>query len=202
MNKERGKIRGFFFEIDGDQETLQEGLKSFGAALGRALSGPAQAPRPLPGKLPNGQFTELPVDETTVQNDDLDSDFPQSETGSPKKKAPRRAAPLPKVLDVDIKGKDGVSLKDFAEQKKPASFYDRFLCAAAWFKDHGKIDEVTADHVFTAYKIVGWTPHPSSYYTVLSDLKNKAKTLDKGSSPGSYKINLAGINAVNNLGSK
>ena len=37
MAKERGKIRGFYFEIDGADDTLQEGLKNFGAALGRAL---------------------------------------------------------------------------------------------------------------------------------------------------------------------
>lgn len=197
MAKERGKIRGFFFEIDGGDETLQEGLRNFGTALGRALSGPPRNVRSaLPSPPANGKHDEPQVEDDVI-DEEVDGEVVPSK---PKKTGAKKQQPMPEVVEFNIEG-DGTSFKDFAAEKKPESISDKCLVAVAWFKNHGGLEEVTANHVFTCFKLMGWT-HPASYNQLLSDLKRKAQTLSKGEGTGAYKINLAGTNVVNGMGSK
>jgi len=210
MAKERGKIRGFFFEIDGGDETLQEGLRNFGMALGRALSGPPRPVKALPPASGKGKHHEKEdevegeVVETEPDLFDIANENGEENGAAKKKKpgTPRKPAQMPKVIELDLEGKKGVSFKEFAIKKKPENFSERFLVATAWLKDYGGVNEVTANHMFTCYKIAGWTPHPNSYYTTLNDLRHKQKSLDKGSAAGTYRINLHGENLVSQMTSK
>lgn len=61
-----------------------------------------------------------------------------------------------------------------------------FTGSACW--SSGAVAEITADHVFTCFKVLNWTPHPANYAQVLSDLKRKQKSFDKGDTTGGYKM--------------
>lgn len=205
MAKEHGKIRGFFFEIDGDGETLQEGLRNFGAALGRALAGPPpRIPKPLPSadvRTPSASIQEV------VPGEDIEAEVEGSileeGAGSSRKKkgsSTRKPEGMPSVIELDLTGKNDVTLQHFANQKKPQGLSERCLLAASWLKNHADVDEVTTNHIFTCFKILDWTPHPSSYRTLMNDMKQKQKSLDRGSTAGSFKINLHGENLVAKMG--
>jgi hypothetical protein len=200
--EENGKIRGFYFEIDGSDATLQEGLRNFGAALGRALSGPQKpALRQLPPpkeKVAAASGEEYETTDTEVTEED---EFAPPPPPKPKKlQSTKKNQPIPAVLDLKL-DQGSVPFKLFTEQKNPSSINDRVLVAAVWMKDYAKIEEITVDHLFTAFRYMNWNPQPPSYSQVLVDLRRKQQKFDKGSSPGAYRINLVGYRAVSEMGS-
>jgi hypothetical protein len=57
------------------------------------------------------------------------------------------------------------------------------------------VEEVNDDRIYTAYKFLDWVP-PNDVAQVLRDLKASKKWFDKGTSKGMYKINIIGLNKV------
>jgi len=72
---------------------------------------------------------------------------------------------------------------------------------AEWFKEHLATEEITTDHIFTAYKHLGWQSQlPPDPAQPLRDLKYKKHWLDSGATRGSYRVNWSGTNWVNKMG--
>jgi hypothetical protein len=94
-----------------------------------------------------------------------------------------------------------IKLTDFvAEKGNPTETLDRYLVLAAWFKVHFGTEEITADHMFTAYRHLGWqSAMPNDPTQPLRDLKAKKNWFDKGGK-GAYKINWSGENTVSKMG--
>src|SRR5262249_16010176 len=68
-----------------------------------------------------------------------------------KPRAQRRAAPKPDVIEIDITTEPPLSsLVD------PKSNHRRYLAIAAWLHDHRNIEAVSADHIYTCYRHLGW----------------------------------------------
>lgn len=206
MSKERGKIRGFFFEFEGGDDALQEGLKNFGMALGRALTGPPRIPKALPNPNKNGKEESQDENATEVSDPETEDELldasEENDNGRQKKQtSARKPEPMPSIVDLDHQGKKGVTLESFAKQKKPGSYFERALVIVYWLKNYGDLEEFGADHVFTCFKLLDWTPQPKNYRTMLRDMLNKQKSLDKGSIPGAYRININGENLVAKMGS-
>ena len=70
---------------------------------------------------------------------------------APKAKAPRKPASKPSVIPIDITSEPPLSsLGD------PKSNHKRYLKIAAWLHDHRGIEAVTANHIYTCYRHLGW----------------------------------------------
>ena len=105
---------------------------------------------------------------------------------SPKPKTPRKAAPKPTVIDIDITSEPPLSsLSD------PKSNHKRYLAIAAWLHDHRKIEAVTADHIYTCYRHLGWPTDILDFAQPLRELKHKQffTTPERGK----YAINQLGL---------
>lgn len=64
----------------------------------------------------------------------------------------------PKVLkDFELTDGRDVSFEAFANEKAQTADTKRYLMIAAWCHDHADTPQVTADHVYTCYRSMGWT---------------------------------------------
>lgn len=196
------------FEMDGATDALADGLRS----LANALSQTSAAPRPVrtlnpvrstsAAAEPASPQEELPFSNAADPGESTEAEVPREATEGPiadVDRARRRYAPrTPNILsDVDL-ASGQMPLKTFAEQKSPSETLDRYAVIAAWFKAHRNLDEVTADHMYTCFKFLGW-PSPDDVGQPLRDLKSKKRWFDKGTGKGGYKINIIGMNAVDKM---
>jgi hypothetical protein len=197
------------FEMDGATETLADGLRSLASALtqtsaasrhARTLSPARQATPATEASVPQ---EELPFsDDVNIEQTPGDETprEPAEASLNDLDRARRRPAPrTPQILsDVDLTS-GPVPLKQFVEQKSPKELLEKYTVIAAWFKTHRKLDDVTADHIYTCFKFLEW-PSPDDVGQPLRDLKSKKKWFDKGAGKGAYKINFIGINSVDKMG--
>jgi hypothetical protein len=200
MSKEKdgkGKIRVFMFEVEGSNDTLLESVRGLTGAMNRAF-GPTRVvvQQALPPASSGGTVDYEIADDLSDDNDDGDVASSSEETNSKPKK--RSAPRTPKVLD-DVDLKSGpVPLKEYMQHRNPANDYKRFLAIAAWFKEHGGVDAVSADHVYTAYRWMGWSP-PKDLNQPFRDLKSKRGWLKSGSTRGTYEINHIGLDVAERM---
>jgi len=202
----RVKLRWMELDVEGGTTDLVE---KFTAALtNRPITAPT---RTLTAGKPSAATSTADVDsppaEAETPADSVEAEAAEdvlSETtgvnGPDRPK--RRAAPrAPKFLsDLDLT-KAPVQLADFVQDKNPQGDMDKYAVIAAWFKQHLNADEITIDHVFTAYKALGWQAElPDDPSQTFRNLKSNKNWFDSGSKRGAYKINWHGESAVNKMG--
>jgi hypothetical protein len=68
------------------------------------------------------------------------------------------------LKDLNLKPQGKKSFMEFAAAKQPSSHYEKCLVAAYYLRTILGIDQISADHVFTCFKVAGWR--------VPADLKN------------------------------
>jgi hypothetical protein len=94
-----------------------------------------------------------------------------------------------------------ITLEDYVGKKDPKDTQEKYIVIAEWFKEHLATEEITTDHIFTAYKHLGWQSQlPPDPAQPLRDLKYKKHWLDSGATRGSYRVNWSGTNWVNKMG--
>ena len=209
-NGARVKLRWMELDVEGGTTDLVEGFKSFAMTLrgaggmlpGRALA----APKPTGSASTTAVIDEPPAepeslpDATAMDASDEDPPEPAIDEGADSRK--RRPAPkAPKFLnDVDLT-KAPVQLNVFVQEKNPGGDMDKYAVIAAWFKQQLSTEEITIDHIFTAYKALGWQAQlPDDLSQTFRNLKSNKNWFDSGSKRGTYKINWNGESAVNKMG--
>jgi hypothetical protein len=99
-----------------------------------------------------------------------------------------------KVIEVDLNSGD-MPFEKYVEQKSPDQLIAKFLVIAVWFKEFRNLDEITADHVYTGFKKVGWGPVPDMTQP-FRDLKKTGRGDYEG---GKFKVNHIGIDFVEKM---
>ncbi|WP_010586685.1 hypothetical protein [Schlesneria paludicola] len=186
----QSKMTVMVFQFEGDDATLQEGLKTVSAALSRALPSPQ---RPIANI---AQTTTLPRNDDESVSDEAEySEVVEepSPTSTNIKAARRSKARSPVILDLQLSGDD--PLADFMNQYAPEAVNKRYLLAAYWLKKYHQIAEVSMDHIHTCFRHMNW-PTPKDAVQPLRVLKSKEEWFDKGDEQGHYKINHIGENVV------
>ncbi len=186
-------------------DSVTEGLRS----IANALAGHRIAVKPgraLPPKSSSpAEHEEAIIETAELEEVGETADQPAEEeatTGNGSERPRRRPAPrAPKFLSDLNLTTASVPLADFVKEKNPEGDMDKYAVIAAWFKDHFNTDEINVDHIFTAYRALGWQaqmpPDPSQTFR---NLKNNKNWFDSGSKRGDYKINWNGADAVNKMG--
>jgi hypothetical protein len=195
-----GKIKFRFveFEMDGNDSTLEEGLKSIAAALNRGIgpgsvkmirhNGADATTKDVPAETPD----EMALDEENPEEEG-EARTPRA-PAAPRKISPRRVVESFKLDDVSP------TLKEFAAEKEPQSDLKKYLVIAHWAKEYKKMEELTPDHFYTAYKHMSWTS-PKDFAQPMRDLINpRVGRFSTGSASGTAKINHLGENAVMEMG--
>lgn len=100
------------------------------------------------------------------------------------------------VLDLDLKSGD-MPLAEFVREKGPSSLNERYLVIAYWFKHYRQTNKISANHVYTAYKKVGWGTDIKDMSQPFRDLKKGGRGSLEG---GEFVINHLGEDVVEKLG--
>lgn len=199
------------FEVSADNVSGEDVLEGFrhvaNAITGRNIAAPVP-------KLLNKPGTPVEVldrkDEEEVLEPELETPAveeavePADETptdGAGGKRA-RSAPRAPKFLDNLDLTTATVPLKDFVSEKNPKSDVKKYAVIAVWYKQHFKTEEISIDHIFTAYVALGWKaqlPGPDPAQT-LRNLKYQKNWLSAGSKEGFFKVTWPCEDAVNKMG--
>jgi hypothetical protein len=109
----------------------------------------------------------------------------------------RKPSPTPDIVPIDMNA--DVSLVSFAQGKDARSQHKKYLIAAAWLKGQRDIHGVTASHIYTCFRSMGWPTNIPDFSQPLRDLK--AKKYFGKNDKNEYEINHIGLDYVKKLGS-
>ena len=149
----RGKMTVVMFQLEGSDETIQEGFRVFGQALDKiAPSLPVQASLPI----------GAPRVSAPQENSDIEI-TPQEEEAGPQqelfqsqreKTSPRKIPKMSLVKDLDLRPEDRQSLRDFHSSKNPSGQKENIAVFVYYLTKTLEIEGITPHHVFTCFKDV------------------------------------------------
>lgn len=173
-----------------DAEVAEGEIGQITQAIQNALRGPAQAtgrrllpPAALKAPETNGHAEDAEVE---FEQEDAVVDADAAPAPSARPRLPRKPAPKPSVIQFDI-----MSDPPLSSLTDPKTQHKRYLTLAAWFHDHREIEVVTADHIYTCYRHLGWPTDIPDFAQPLRELKHKQyfTTPERGK----YAINQLGL---------
>ena len=204
------KLRWMELDVEGGTVELVEGFRTFVATALTRNTPVTPPPRTVAAVKPASNATTAVMDSSVATEEKIDSvdeviadeSLSGASNGTEIDRPKRRRVPrAPKFLsDLDLT-KASVQLADFVQEKNPDVDMDKYAVIAAWYKHHFNTEEITIDHIFTAYKALGWQARmPGDPGQTFRNLKSNKNWFDSGSKAGAYKINWNGENAVNKMG--
>jgi len=193
---EKGKIKIRYFEVDleGTDDTLQEVLRSVTSVVGRNQTTIVRTVPALPSdNNQNGQEVITYLEEESHTPEAEETPVPTTA----KKAKQQKSFPTPKVLTIDLKGGE-MPFETFCQSKKPTDTTKKYLVCAAWLKEYGGLEEITADHIYTCFRAAHWSVQKDMGQTLRSG--KKRGYYDNGSKPGLWKITHIGLDVVEKMG--
>ncbi|HEY9628717.1 MAG TPA: hypothetical protein V6C84_15565 [Coleofasciculaceae cyanobacterium] len=191
-NGGRGRIRVFFAEVEGDDETIQEGLQAINVAANKIFqSAPTKIIKVLPASA-----TSSNEDEFLEEDEDEDEapTLPSVATNSKPKKSSYKPPIMSIVKDLNLRPEGELSFRDFYAQKKPNTQEQAVTVAVYYLKRVLELDKVTPEYIFTCFKDAGRKTPKNMPQTVRDTAKNKGWV--DTSERGNIKITNHGENMV------
>ncbi len=156
----RGRLRVFFAEFDGEDATLQEGLRAISQAVNKTFQSPMQI-RQLPPQTTGAaaEGDDEPQDNGLFDmlGNELDHEpvhIQPKNIGKSKRKLPSML--LVKELDLHPNAKQ--SLRDFYTAKNPGTQYEQLSVFVYYLRNVIEAAAISANHIFTCYKDVEVRP--------------------------------------------
>lgn len=155
MKKEgKGRLRVFFAEFEGNDSTIQEGLRSIAQAVNKTFEAKTKIVRILPGDTSSADPVVL---EDLTEDLDEGQDHEEEGTGDARDVSRTRRKPptmtLVKELNLRQEGKQ--SLREFFAQKGPSNQTEMIAVFVYYLATILETPEITPHHVFTCFKDVG-----------------------------------------------
>jgi hypothetical protein len=197
VSSKPSKMTVMLFQLEGSDETLQEGFRTINTAIDRLAN-------PVVRVIASSQTKGLPAS-SNVEDKGAEvfeaevveeGETEEVQVERPKTARAPRVPRQPKVLELDFKV-GTVPLRTYLEQKNPPSHSRKCLLIAAWLKANLSIDDITMDHIYTAYRHMGWTS-PKDITSPVRGMKKQNGWFNKGKEEGSYAINHIGIDVADN----
>lgn len=157
---DKAKVRVFFAEVEGNNESVQEALKTMVSAMNRPT-------RVISEQKANGKAAVL-LEQADVaeaedvsgeidEEGDLDEEHAPQAARKPRGAGKRidRNAGLNLVPDLDFRPNGKPALKVFVEEKGPKNDLETALAAVYYLQHEMGITKISVSHVLTAFKEVG-----------------------------------------------
>jgi hypothetical protein len=179
------KIRFILVEA----EIADDQIQSVTQAISNALRGtPAVAKRLAPAavQLNGSNGAAEHAEEPEVMDDEEDIDAVDVTPAAPKSKKPRKAAPKPTQIEIDTETEPKL-----ATLIDPKTNHRRYLMIAAWLHDHRETPVVTADHIYSCFRLLKWPTDILDFAQPLRELKFKQYFTQP--ERGKYAINQLGL---------
>jgi len=194
----RVKFRVIEFDVEGSNATLTEGMRNIAAAIsrGNGFAQPVRVVQHTNGS-PAASLSAGTAPEDEVEYEDAAPTEEEPTVTTRRPSAPRKPPVLKLVKGIDW-STPAPSLKDFLAGLDLNSGTRKYAAIAHWFKEYRETPAITVDHIYSAYKHLGFTDLPRFANDTLQDLKNKReyKWLDAGPNRGEYVINAYGDQEV------
>jgi len=199
----RSKMTVIIFQLDGEDSTVQEGIRTINHAVTSIVKPAAMPPKSVSpaNVLTPGNGGDESGDDETAADEIQDESSELHDGGAVERDTPPRVRTFktPEVVNVDLTA-GPMGLKEFLSQKKVAdNDNQRYLAIAFWFKEYRQIPEIHNGHIWTAYRHMKWNPQPDIAQPFRS--MKKSGLFGKGSARGSYAINHVGEGRVNEMSS-
>lgn len=153
-NGGRGRIRVFFAEFEGDDETIQESLQAISVAANKIFQSAPKTIKVLSDSVVPSDKDEV-FAEVDSENEEEDLSTPSASTNSKPKKSQHKPPTMEIVKDLDLRPKEKCSCREFYSQKNPITQEQAITVVVYYLKRFLDLDKVTPDHVFTCFKDVG-----------------------------------------------
>ena len=153
---------------------------------------PAITVRSQPARLQSSASAPVDVnDEVVDDEEEAGADLSES---SPSAARVRKASPakVPTVLN-DIDTLSASSLKDFVSEYDIKTGFEKYLVIALWFRDARSINSITVDHVYTCFKLLGWSTKSTDFSKPLRNLRDQQSLV--GDTKG-YSLTLVGAGKI------
>lgn len=173
---DNAKVRVFFAEVEGNNESVQEALKTMVSAMNRPVRGTLT-------QQANGKAT--PLLQTTAPedigrtDDELDEEqVAGEESGTAPVRRPRgsgknrdRNAGVTLVPNLDFRPAGNATLKKFVEEKSPKNDLEAALVTVYYMQHMMGLPKIGPDHVMTAFKEIG-RPIPGDLKQTIRNIKS------------------------------
>ncbi|MCZ6653748.1 MAG: hypothetical protein O7D91_12070 [Planctomycetota bacterium] len=201
---DRTKVRVFFAEVDGSNQSVQEMMRALTVVMDRSpqIVGPQQFLQISQPSAGDGKVAP-PAKPDTVDADptlEVDATAGTSEGSSASRRrrgdGPKtdRNARLELVRDLDFIPDGKASLKAFMAEKAPANDMEQTLVLAHYLQHTLELAEYGANHILTAFKHVG-VPVPVDLRGTIRNMKRQKAWLN-WSKPDSVRVTTEGENVV------
>jgi hypothetical protein len=184
---DKGKIRIFFAEVEGNNESLQDALKTVVAAMNRSgavqIAAPtarigskslvAVTPEAEQSSTDNEEATDIPEESLSAESNDTTATTRKRGTGAKKD----RNAGINLVPNLDFRPKGKQSLKEFFAEKMPRFDQEQVLVVVYYMQHTLTLPSIGLGHVLTAFKDVG-KPVPVDLRSTIRNIKKKKAFLN------------------------
>jgi hypothetical protein len=174
--QEKGKIRIFFAEVEGSNQSLQEALKTVTAAMNRP-SQFATVRIPAAQNLQPGQVEANAMPEEAapeIADEELVEAEPSSTPARKRGAGPKmdRNAGVKLVPNLDFHPKSDLALKDFFAGKAPKNDMEHCVVIGYYLKHTLELDSFGPGHLLTGLKEVG-KPVPADLKGTIRNMRNQ-----------------------------
>ena len=152
MPKEnKSKFRVFFGEIEGDDETIRDALRTIGAAVNKTFSGEVRIVKVIESAS-GEQAVAIPA--TTEETTDSFNEEPTESPARKPKARNRKPASYDFVNDLNLQPQGRKSLRDFFAEKSPRTQQEQLVVVVHYLIKTLKTSAVGINHVYTGFKNV------------------------------------------------
>lgn len=182
------KVRLIVFEA----EVADGDLSQIANVLQNAFKSGSPTPKIIYANPNNPAIASELIEEAADSDDDLVQDEPTSPS---KPRGPRkpRVGKTPSVLD-GIDFSTDPSLKDFVANYEVKTTFDKYLVIALWYRDARQLNTISVDHVYTAFKMLGWSTAANDFSKPLRNLRDEQSF--KGGSREGWSLTLPGAGKI------
>ena len=191
---EEFRIRFIDVSVKGSSVTLQEAIRSIADAVGQR---PVITTPPAPQAIASSSVDagQRSLDFGDVQEGEIADVVPKTTNGNSKPK--RRTYTKPNLLEVDLDNGE-VSFEDYCGRKNPSDTTKKYLVVAAWFQLYRDENIITADHIYTCYRKMGWAVQKDVGQPLRSG--KKLAYFKSGPNEGTYELTHIGLDVVRKMG--
>ncbi len=179
---DRAKVRVIFAEVEGNNESVQEALRTMVSAMSRPVKIVSEPRLAENGASLLGQ-AEASIDEEAAQHVE-EVEAPSDAQPSNSERAPRgsgkkidRNAGLQLVPNLNFRLTGEKSFKDFVSEKDPKNDVDVVLLALYYMQHVMKLQKIGPNHLMTAFKEVG-KPIPLDLKQTIRNVMNRKMFLN------------------------
>lgn len=159
-----GKLRVFFAEFEGDDETMQDGLRAIGIAVQKTFQTQQPPVRYLvaPGRDNPGLDNAIPGSATEVVElepagetlDEVGESRPARSAARVKKAFPTLAV----VKNLNLRPPEKQAFRDFYAEKRPKTQFDQIVVALYYLQKTLELQNITPEHIYTCYQDINASP--------------------------------------------